>query len=67
MRLRSTMFALTLVPLLAGGCDLLKPKVSQSKLEAALEDWLKEHDMVAKDIHCPGDQPLESGHTFLLS
>ena len=52
----------------ASGCDkildMLKPKVTQAELEGWLTDWLKEHDMVAEGIHCPGDQPLEQGHTF---
>lgn len=45
-------------------CDFLQPKVSQQKLEAALTDWLKEHDLEASDIHCPDNQLLEKGNVF---
>lgn len=46
------------------GCDLLQPKVSQKEMEAALADWLKSHDMVATDIHCPDNQLMEKGNVF---
>ncbi len=46
------------------GCDFLKPKISQQKLEEALKDWLEDHEIEADGIHCPGDQPADVGHTF---
>lgn len=55
-------FALAVMPGLVG-CDLT-PKISQSKLEGALTDWLDEHQLEAKAIHCPGDQPMVDGHAF---
>ena len=44
--------------------EALQPKVTQAELETWLTDWLEDHDMVAEDIHCPGDQPLEQDHSF---
>jgi len=52
----------------ATGCDklvdFLQPKVTQVELETWLAEWVEDHDMVAEDIHCPGDQPLTQGHSF---
>lgn len=59
---RVVLFATTF--LLVSACDFLQPKVSQQKLEDALEQWLIEHDLEAHDIHCPDNQLMENGNTF---
>ena len=50
--------------LLVPACDFLTPTVSNQKLEAALEQWLIEHEMEAHDIHCPDGEKLEKGNVF---
>lgn len=56
---------LPLLPLLVlTACDFLKPKVSQEKLETALEKWLVDHQIEAKAIHCPDNQLMEDGNKF---
>lgn len=59
-----TTIVLTAALVLVPACDFLKPKISQDKLESALTSWLEGHDLEAKEIHCPDDQPAEKGHTF---
>lgn len=61
--MRSALLSAALV-LAASGCDLLQPKVSQAKLEEALKAWLVDHDLEAKEIHCPDNQKMEKGNVF---
>ncbi len=63
MRTRLVLTLSAGLPALVAACDLT-PKISQDKLEGALTDWLKDHQLVAKEIHCPDDQPMVDGHTF---
>ena len=65
MGVRALSIALvSLLTLGSAGCDLLQPKVSQKEMEKALADWLKGHDLVATDIHCPDNQLMEKGNSF---
>jgi len=63
MRTRLSLGLAACSVLTLAACDLT-PKISQEKLESALVDWLKAHDMAAKEIHCPDDQPMVDGHEF---
>ena len=33
-------------------------------MEAALDEWFKNHDLEATDIHCPENQKMETGNVF---
>ena len=62
---RALLPAFSLALVLAGtGCDFLNSTVPQDWLEGNLEEWLKDHDMEAHDIHCPDGEPWKKDHTF---
>jgi hypothetical protein len=49
---------------LAAACQRTPAVVSRAQLEDALSAWLVEHDLDARGVACPGDEPLTAGHTF---
>lgn len=69
MRIRwAPLAALLLLPIALSGCEQIKAallnQVSSSELEGHLAEWLKDHDLEAKEIHCPDGQKIEVGNTF---
>ena len=46
------------------GCDLLKPKLDQGKLEGLVRSLLEREQIKIDSLSCPSDQPADKGHTF---
>jgi hypothetical protein len=48
----------------AGACDLLQPKIDNTKAEALVRSILEKEQIKIDSVQCPADQPATKGHKF---